>query len=203
MAVDAKETAKRGPQSQPQLSDTTQAQNYIALFLLTKIDGTHCTCVCELQKFKEFVRAGPAQNLRTGSNETRLFITILSSSTHDDLCNGIENIIVHISAHTPGDIFIWSLNNSAKYHVASQCANVNTFENGGVYFESLGNVVRQTTTAFSGYSACFTVSAQQFGCSLAFCAGEHWETPANADDPKKWHGLKWNDVRRTPHNSPT
>lgn len=115
MAVDGKETAKRGPQSQPQLSDTTQAQNYIALFLLTKIDGTHCTCVCELQKFKEFVRAGPAQNLRTGSNETRLFITILSSSTHDDLCNGIENIIVHISAHTPGDIFIWSLNNSAKY----------------------------------------------------------------------------------------
>lgn len=128
MAVDAKETAKRGTQSQPQLSDTTQAQNYIALFLLTNIEGTHCTCVCELQKFKEFVRAGPAQNLRTGSNETRLFITILSPSTHDDLCNGIDNIIVHISAHTPGDIFIWSLNNSAKYHVVSQCANVNTLK---------------------------------------------------------------------------
>lgn len=114
---------------------------------------------------KGTAKRGPAQNLRNNINKSRLFITIVSSSKHDDLCRGIETVRLHILAHTPGDIFVWSLNNSAQYHVASKCAKIN--EDSGVVFAPLG---------------------------------QHWETPANADDPTKWHWLKFNeDYRRMGH----
>lgn len=142
-------------------------------------------------------RTGPAQNLRSRSNETRLFITILSSSKHDDLCDGIENVNVHVLPHTPGDIFVWSLNNSAESHVASKCANA--IENSSVFFEPLGNVVRQLQHAnsFSMVFCLLEASALQVGNLLACSAGEHWETPVNAGDPKRWQWLKFNEVSHT------
>ncbi|KAK9918245.1 hypothetical protein WJX75_002548 [Coccomyxa subellipsoidea] len=76
-------------------------------------------------------------NQRTSGNERRLFITVLSSTHHDNLCLGLEKLVSHVLAKTPGDTYIWSVNNSAEAHVSSRCGGL--LKSANVVFEALGD----------------------------------------------------------------
>lgn len=83
-------------------------------------------------------------NQRTSGNERRLFITVLSSTHHDNLCLGLEKLVSHVLAKTPGDTYIWSVNNSAEAHVSSRCGGL--LKSANVVFEALGEMILQLYT---------------------------------------------------------
>lgn len=68
-------------------------------------------------------------------NASRLFVQVLSTQGHKDLCTALETLDKNVFHATPGDVFVFSLDNHAKMHYEKECPNaVNT---GSASFEVL------------------------------------------------------------------
>lgn len=69
-------------------------------------------------------------------NTGRLFIEFLSALGHKDLCFGLEMLENSILQSTSADVYVFSLDNSAKGHVQRECSSALT--RGTLTFQSLG-----------------------------------------------------------------